>query len=153
MSRDTEMFRLLVEYGDLAVQADHHHNKHRDIIDHYQDMTRRMAQIKTAFDAHEKYKLTERELQVMQGISQGLTNETIGAKLYISPETVRTHIRKTMDKLKVRTRAHAVSILAADGIVDPHATMKHTTHVETISEVARNARRKETSTERVLRAV
>ena len=38
----------------------------------------------------------------------GLSQEEIGLRLSISPETVRTHVRKACERLNARTRAHAV---------------------------------------------
>lgn len=152
MSRDSEMFRLLVEYGDLAVKADAHRTKHSKAIDEYLTLVDRMNEIRKLFDAHEKYRLSPRELDVLQAISEGLTYEEMGARLYISPETVRTHIRKAMDKIGVRSRAAAVAIATKHGLVDPEPEQKQR-HVETIQTVAEHARRKPTAVERVLKAV
>ncbi len=54
-------------------------------------------------------KLTQRERDVLRLLADGLTNEEIGKKLFISPETVRTHVRKAMDKLDADTRTQAVA--------------------------------------------
>ena len=53
--------------------------------------------------------LTERELDVLALVAQGLTNRQIGRRLFISPGTVRTHLEHIYDKLGVRSRAGAVS--------------------------------------------
>ena len=53
--------------------------------------------------------LTQRERDVLRLLADGLTNEEIGAQLFISPETVRTHIRKAMVKLEADTRTQAVA--------------------------------------------
>jgi DNA-binding CsgD family transcriptional regulator len=53
--------------------------------------------------------LTERELEVLVLVAQGLTNRQISRRLFISPATVRTHLEHIYDKLGVRTRAGAVS--------------------------------------------
>ena len=45
MTGETEMFRLLVEYGDLAVKADAHHTKNQKTIDEYTEMVARMNEI------------------------------------------------------------------------------------------------------------
>lgn len=52
--------------------------------------------------------LTERELDVLTLVAQGLTNREISAQLFISPATVRTHLEHIYDKLAVRSRAGAV---------------------------------------------
>jgi DNA-binding CsgD family transcriptional regulator len=53
--------------------------------------------------------LTERELDVLGLVAQGLTNRQISSRLFISPATVRTHLEHIYDKLGVRSRAGAVS--------------------------------------------
>ncbi len=53
--------------------------------------------------------LTQRERDVLRLLADGLSNEEIGKRLYISAETVRTHVRKAMDKLDADTRTQAVA--------------------------------------------
>jgi DNA-binding NarL/FixJ family response regulator len=53
--------------------------------------------------------LTQRERDVLRLLADGLANEEIGKRLFISAETVRTHIRKAMDKLDADTRTQAVA--------------------------------------------
>jgi DNA-binding NarL/FixJ family response regulator len=53
--------------------------------------------------------LTQRERDVLRLLADGHSNEEIGKRLFISPETVRTHIRKAMDKLDADTRTQAVA--------------------------------------------
>jgi len=53
--------------------------------------------------------LTQREREVLRLLSDGFANEQIGRELFISPETVRTHIRKAMGKLDAETRTQAVA--------------------------------------------
>ncbi|HEU4599889.1 MAG TPA: response regulator transcription factor [Solirubrobacterales bacterium] len=52
--------------------------------------------------------LSRREAQVLEMLSTGLTGEEIARHLVLSPETVRTHVRNAMAKLKARTRTEAV---------------------------------------------
>jgi DNA-binding NarL/FixJ family response regulator len=59
-------------------------------------------------------RLTEREWEILRLLARGLGNEEIGKALYISPATVRTHLRNAMDKLGASTRAQAVAIAFAD---------------------------------------
>ena len=54
--------------------------------------------------------LTQREREVLRLLADGLSNEEIGKRLFISPETVRTHIRKAMTKLEADTRTQAVAM-------------------------------------------
>ena len=54
-------------------------------------------------------KLTQREREVLRLLADGLGNDEIGRRLFISPETVRTHVRKAMGKLDADTRTQAVA--------------------------------------------
>ncbi|MES1247298.1 MAG: response regulator transcription factor [Actinomycetota bacterium] len=53
--------------------------------------------------------LTQREREVLRLLSDGMTNEQIGEALSISPQTVRTHVQKAMEKLGASTRVQAVA--------------------------------------------
>jgi DNA-binding NarL/FixJ family response regulator len=61
--------------------------------------------------------LTRRERDVLRLLADGLSNEEIGTKLFISAETVRTHIRKAMDKLGANTRTQAVARALRDQLI------------------------------------
>ena len=50
-----------------------------------------------------------RELEVLQLVSEGLTNREIGTRLFLSEETVKSHVRNLLTKLDARCRAHAVA--------------------------------------------
>jgi DNA-binding NarL/FixJ family response regulator len=62
-----------------------------------------------AFVSTQVPQLTLRERSVLRLLADGLGNEEIGRRLYISAETVRTHVRKAMDKLDADTRTQAVA--------------------------------------------
>lgn len=51
--------------------------------------------------------LTLREYQVLAGMALGMTNEEIGADLYLSVDTVKTHARRLFRKLDVKNRTQA----------------------------------------------
>jgi DNA-binding NarL/FixJ family response regulator len=61
--------------------------------------------------------LTERELQVLRGMSQGRSNAEIGRSLYLSEDTVKTHARRLFRKLGVNDRAKAVALGFRQGLV------------------------------------
>jgi DNA-binding NarL/FixJ family response regulator len=61
--------------------------------------------------------LTQREREVLRLLADGLANEEIGKRLYISAETVRTHVRKAMDKLDADTRTQAVARALRDRLI------------------------------------
>lgn len=61
--------------------------------------------------------LTERERQVLDGMSRGKTNNEIGRELFLSEDTVKTHARRLFRKLGVNDRAQAVALGFRSGIV------------------------------------
>jgi DNA-binding NarL/FixJ family response regulator len=61
--------------------------------------------------------LTQREREVLRLLADGLANEEIGKRLHISPETVRTHVRKAMAKLEADTRTQAVATALRQSII------------------------------------
>ena len=54
--------------------------------------------------------LTEREQQVLDGMSRGKSNAEIGRELYLSEDTVKTHARRLFRKLAAADRAQAVAL-------------------------------------------
>jgi DNA-binding NarL/FixJ family response regulator len=61
--------------------------------------------------------LTERELQVMLGMSQGKSNGQIARELFLSEDTIKTHARRLFRKLGVKDRAEAVAHGFRQGLV------------------------------------
>ena len=61
--------------------------------------------------------LTQRERDVLRLLADGLANDEIGKRLFISAETVRTHVRKAMDKLDADTRTQAVARALRDQLI------------------------------------
>jgi DNA-binding NarL/FixJ family response regulator len=57
----------------------------------------------------ELQKLSEREKEILQLLSQGLRYKEIADKLFLSTETVRTHIRNIYEKLQVNSRTEALN--------------------------------------------
>jgi DNA-binding CsgD family transcriptional regulator len=58
-----------------------------------------------------------RELEVLQLISEGLVNREIGTRLFLSEETVKSHVRHLLAKLQARSRAHAVAVGFRRGLI------------------------------------
>ncbi|HKY62133.1 MAG TPA: LuxR C-terminal-related transcriptional regulator [bacterium] len=54
------------------------------------------------------YSLTQREIEVLGGLVQGQSNAQIAKSLFISPETIRTHLQHIFEKLGVQNRVQAV---------------------------------------------
>ena len=61
--------------------------------------------------------LTEREMQVLTGMSRGRSNAEIGKELYLSEDTVKTHARRLFRKLGAADRAQAVAVGFRWGLV------------------------------------
>ncbi|MGB4449691.1 MAG: response regulator transcription factor [Tepidanaerobacteraceae bacterium] len=53
-------------------------------------------------------KLTDRELEILKLIAEGLTNNKIAKRLHISNNTVKTHIKNIYEKLHVNRRVQVV---------------------------------------------
>ena len=60
---------------------------------------------------------TLREIEVLQLISEGLVNREIGQRLFLSEETVKSHVRHLLAKLQARSRAHAVAVGFRRGLI------------------------------------
>lgn len=61
--------------------------------------------------------LTQREREVLRLLADGCTNDQIGAELCISPQTVRTHVQKAMEKLGATTRVQAVATALRESLI------------------------------------
>jgi DNA-binding CsgD family transcriptional regulator len=62
--------------------------------------------------------LSARETEVLDLLSEGLTNAEIAGRLFISPKTAEHHVGRVLAKLGARSRAEAAAIAATRG-VDP----------------------------------
>jgi DNA-binding NarL/FixJ family response regulator len=63
--------------------------------------------------------LTEREREVLALVGAGLTNDEIGARLFVSPLTAKTHVSRIMGKLDARDRVRLVIVAYQSGLVRP----------------------------------
>ena len=64
-------------------------------------------------------RLTDRERQVLGLVAEGLSNDEIAARLFLSPLTSKTHVSRIMTKLNARDRAQLVVIAYESGLVTP----------------------------------
>jgi DNA-binding NarL/FixJ family response regulator len=62
--------------------------------------------------------LTNREREILQLLAEGMSNADVAAKLFISQETVKSHVRHILAKLEADTRTQAVAIALRDSIID-----------------------------------
>ena len=65
--------------------------------------------------------LSPREREILGLLAEGHSGAAIANRLYLSTETVRTHVRNAVQKLGARTRIQAVAMLVADGGAVPLA--------------------------------
>jgi DNA-binding NarL/FixJ family response regulator len=103
----------------------------KEILSRYMDHSRRfeaVAQRRTTSGAGEvipftaplkelEQEPTAREIEVLQLISEGLVNREIGQRLFLSEETVKSHVRHLLAKLQARSRAHAVAVGFRRGLI------------------------------------
>jgi DNA-binding NarL/FixJ family response regulator len=61
--------------------------------------------------------LSDREVEVLRQVAEGNRNRDIGAKLFITEETVKVHLKHIMGKLCATDRTHSVTIAARRGII------------------------------------
>lgn len=61
--------------------------------------------------------LSQRELEVLKLMVEGLSNPEIAQKLYLSPNTIKTHVRGIMNKLSVDDRVQAAVVALRSGLV------------------------------------
>jgi len=64
-----------------------------------------------------RFSLTEREVEVLNAVVEGYTNAEIGERLFVSPTTVKTHVRHIYEKLHVSSRAGATQAALRHGLV------------------------------------
>ena len=83
------------------------------------ELAQRMMQMQTspapAFPGNE---LTDRELEVLERLSEGLSNKDIAARLHISTATVRSHVSHILSKLNVTNRTQAAIYAREQKLID-----------------------------------
>jgi len=63
--------------------------------------------------------LTPRELEVLTRIAHGRSNAEIGAALFLSEPTIKTHVTRILAKLQLRDRVQAVVVACESGLIQP----------------------------------
>jgi DNA-binding NarL/FixJ family response regulator len=63
--------------------------------------------------------LTPRELEVLTRIAHGRSNAEIGAALFLSEPTIKTHVTRILAKLQLRDRVQAVVVAYESGLIQP----------------------------------
>ena len=85
-------------------------------------LTRLLAQVAREREAQRDAQnllddLTEREREILQLLAEGMRNDDIAAKLFISPQTVQTHVRNILGKLRVHSKLEAVAFAVKHGAI------------------------------------
>src|SRR5262245_44565492 len=65
-------------------------------------------------------KLTDRELQVLKLVAQGMSNREVAEQLFISENTVKNHVRNILEKLHLHSRMEAVVYAVREKLLDIH---------------------------------
>lgn len=78
-------------------------------------LAREAAWTPVAVEGSGRLQLSEREREVMTLVASGLQSADIAERLFLSPETVKSHVHNALGKLGARTRAHAVAIALVTG--------------------------------------
>ncbi|MFJ6673122.1 response regulator [Actinosynnema sp. NPDC091369] len=115
--KDTPPDRIIsavrtIHAGDILVAP---HITHR-LIETYAQHHRA-----TAVGATQLAALTARETEVLRLVGNGLTNGQIAQRLVLSEATVKTHVKRTMGKLGLSSRAQAVVVAYETGLIVPTA--------------------------------
>jgi DNA-binding NarL/FixJ family response regulator len=82
-----------------------------------EDFARRPAGAMTGAVTSDLARLTPREHEVLELIGRGRNNTEIGAELFVSEATVKTHVGRVLMKLGLRDRVHAVIYAYEAGLV------------------------------------
>jgi DNA-binding NarL/FixJ family response regulator len=96
-----------VQVGDAVIAP----SATRRLLDHVA-----AGAIPSVAEDHRLECLTDREREVLGLIAQGLSNAEIGASLFLSETTVKTHVRHILTKLGVRDRVQAVVVAYETGL-------------------------------------
>ena len=84
------------------------------------EIARRVAAAKERGDDRKMIEpLTPRELEVLRALTDGLSTPEICERLYIAPNTLRTHVQNIMGKLRVHSKLEAVAFALKNQIVEP----------------------------------
>ncbi len=82
------------------------------LIDEFKQMSRPERETGPAL------RLTERELDVLRLVAQGHSNKEIAARLFISENTVKNHVRNMLEKLQLHSRMEAVMYAVRENLLE-----------------------------------
>jgi DNA-binding NarL/FixJ family response regulator len=85
---------------------------------HFSSATRSRLMLRSQLEGNSVEALSGRELEVLRAVAAGCGTNEIAARLYISPNTVRNHVRSVLQKLEAHSKLEAVVIAARAGVID-----------------------------------
>lgn len=100
-------FKKNIQENEIRHQLDVYIKK-IELLNYKKEQTSVMDTIKENLNANLNNPLSERELEVLEELSKGKTNKEIGETLFVSVNTIRTHLNKIYEKLDVSNRTQAV---------------------------------------------
>jgi LuxR family maltose regulon positive regulatory protein len=113
----TPMAKLLYKIASLGTSNEY---TNRLLASYLVSDKERSAQDKTHVQTHGLIEaLSEREIEVLQLIAEGLTNKEIASRLFLTLNTIKSHTRNIFEKLDVNNRTQAASKAKALGILSP----------------------------------
>lgn len=108
-----------------AIRAAHRGEVHLDAA-----VTRRLTASLRAPQPRPAESLTERELQVLRLVAQGLSNHQIAEGLFVSERTARTHVSNILTKLKLASRTQAALWAVREGLAPAPSQSMHTDRLD-----------------------
>lgn len=70
-----------------------------------------------ALEKQKKLGISNREMEVIMGLSEGLSNKEIGEQLHLSESTVKSHLANVFAKLNAKRRTEVIKIARLEGII------------------------------------
>ena len=110
-NRDWSQERLA---RDLGVAAKSVYRWEKGVCNPSTKILNRFEQLKF----HLTVPLTQREIEVLQLVAQGATNNSIAQSLFVSENTVKTHLLHILKKLNLKHRKDAVTYAIREGLAD-----------------------------------
>jgi DNA-binding NarL/FixJ family response regulator len=80
-------------------------------------LVKQAPQVQKELQKQEEFDLTEREREILKWVTEGMSNKEIADKLFVSPLTIKTHIKNVYAKLHVHSRAGAANVAIKNRLI------------------------------------